>query len=155
MKKLLFAAAVAGVALAGCVSNEAEVSPKAEGRIAFAAPLVSGVTRAYVGEIKNPYPTDENFVVSAKYYDNAFDSWNNGQSYMSGVKAVYSAADNVWAPEGQDYYWPKNGSLTFFAYSPADYSSWAPAINADEKLAASAVVAVSYTHLTLPTLLRV
>ncbi|MDE6858124.1 MAG: fimbrillin family protein, partial [Alistipes sp.] len=133
------AAAVAGVALAGCVSNEAEVSPKAEGRIAFAAPLVSGVTRAYVGEIKNPYPTEENFMVSAKYYDNAFDSWNNGQSYMSGVKVVYSAADNAWAPEGQDYYWPKNGSLTFFAYSPADYSSWAPAINADEKLAASAV----------------
>lgn len=139
MRTFLFAAAAAGAALAGCVSNEAEVSSKADGKIAFAAPVVSGVTRAYEGEIANPYPTEENFVVSAMYYDNGFDSWNNGQSYMSGVEVAYNETDNAWAPAGQDYYWPKNGSLTFFAYSPADFAAWAPAINADEKLVASAV----------------
>ncbi|MBR2061138.1 MAG: fimbrillin family protein [Tidjanibacter sp.] len=35
-------------------------------------------------------------------------------------------ADNTWAP-AQAYYWPKNGSLTFIAYSPASKASYAEA----------------------------
>lgn len=128
MKKNLFTAAVAAIALAGCVSNEADVSHKGDAKISFAAPLVSGVTRAVTGEIANPYPTEESFVVNAKYYADTFTTWADGQSYMADVVAEYSAADNAWAPSDHDYYWPKTGSLTFFAYSPADFEGWAPAI---------------------------
>lgn len=143
MKKFLLVAAAASAALAGCVSNEAEISSSADSKIAFTAPLVTSTTRAYVsGEIKNAYPTGESFVVSAKYYDSAFTTWNAGQNYMTAVQVNHKPTDNAWAPD-QDYYWPKNGTLTFFAYSPADYSTWKPAIDAAESLTASAVTVVA------------
>lgn len=141
MKKTLLTAAVAAIALAGCVQNEIEVSSNNDAKISFSAPLVSGVTRAVTGEITNPYSTDESFVVNAKYYASTFTKWAEGQDYMTDVVAAYSDADKAWAPSDHVYYWPKTGSLTFMAYSPADFTSWKPAIGgADaESLAASAV----------------
>ncbi|MBP3482481.1 MAG: fimbrillin family protein [Alistipes sp.] len=142
MKKLFFAA-IAGAALASCVSNEAEIAPKADSRISFAAPLVSSITRVYEGEISNPYPNNEKFTVFAKYYPTTFSTWTAGEWYIGtadgGVDVAYNASLNGWAPDGTEYYWPKNGSLTFYAYSPADYESWKPAITASEQMQATAV----------------
>lgn len=149
MKKFLFAAAVSA-ALAGCVSNEAEITPNADSPITFAAPLVSSITRSATGEIANPYPDTEHFVVFAKLYDdNGYTDWASGQWYIGdangGVGVEYDATLSGWAPNGKSYYWPKNGSLTFYAYSPADYATWKPAI-ADEKMTASGVVIPTADH---------
>ena len=60
------------------------------------------------------YPTNESFSVFAQHE-------NEGQStlYMSDVKASYDGGTNSWIPEG-NYYWPKQGTLSFAAYSPAE-----------------------------------
>lgn len=143
MKKLFFFAAVAGAALVSCVSNEPEVAQQADQKITFAAPLVSGITRAYTGEITNPYPTDEAFTVFAKFYSNKYTNWAAGDWYMGtadgGVDVVYNGSLNGWAPDGTEYYWPKNGSLTFYAYSPADYDTWKPGITTSEQMQAAGV----------------
>lgn len=149
MKKFLFAAAVSA-ALAGCVSNEAEITPNADNPITFAAPLVSSITRSATGEITNPYPDTEHFVVFAKLYDdNGYSDWASGQWYIGdangGVEVEYDATLSGWAPNGKSYYWPKNGSLTFYAYSPADYVTWKPAI-ANEHMTASGVVIPTADH---------
>lgn len=142
MKKIFFAAAVVGVALTGCVSNEAEIAPKGDSKITFAAPLVSGISRAVTGEINNPYPDGEQFAAFAKFYRDGFSSWADGEWYFGatgGVAMKYDSNVNGWAPsDGTEYYWPKNGSLTFYAYSPADYETWKPAIE-DEQMQAVGV----------------
>lgn len=140
MKKVLFTVAVAAIAMVGCVSNETEVSYKSDAKIEFSVPLVSGVTRVVPGEIANPYSTDEKFVVNAMYYTETFTKWSEGQPYMEDVVAEYSADDNAWAPT-HVHYWPKTGSLTFMAYSPAEFGTWTPAIGGTdvESLAASSV----------------
>ena len=143
MKKIFFAAAVVGVALTGCVSNEPEIAPKGDSKITFAAPLVSGISRAVTGEINNPYPDTELFTAFAKFYRDGFSSWTAGEWYFGqtgGVDMKYNSDLTGWAPsDGTEYYWPKNGSLTFYAYSPADYETWKPAITSDEQMNAAGV----------------
>lgn len=134
MKKTLFAAALASVALAGCVKNEAEIVQNADSKITFAAPLVSSITRIHEGEINNPYPTEEEFVVFAKLYKTTdYTQWRKGEWYMGsdegGIVVHHEEGDiKGWVPD-VNYYWPKNGSLTFYAYSPADYATWKPLIS--------------------------
>lgn len=143
MKKFFFLAAMAGAALVSCVSNEPEVTRQADQKITFAAPLVSGITRAHTGEITNPYPTDEAFTVFAKFYRSTFTNWTAGDWYMGtadgGVVATYNLSLSGWAPSGTEYYWPKDGYLTFYAYSPADYDTWKPGITASEQMQAAGV----------------
>lgn len=127
MKKFFFLAALAGVALVGCTKNEPAVNEEQQ-LITFASPVVSLNTKSAT-EVWNNYPTAEkyNFAVWAKYfvdgsYDNndyttgTYTNWAAGQTYMDEVVVKYG--NNTWAP-AQNYYWPKNGSLTFIAYSPA------------------------------------
>lgn len=112
MKKFFLFAAMAGVALTGCVKTESEVAVKSDSnRIVFDSPVVSSVTRALITDAV--YPTTESFSVFAQHE-------NEGQStlYMSDVKASYDGT-NSWIPEG-NYYWPKQGTLSFAAYSPAE-----------------------------------
>lgn len=113
MKKFFLFAAMAGVALTGCVKTESEVAVKSDSnRIVFDNPVVSSVTRALIPDAV--YPTNESFSVFAQHE-------NEGQStlYMSDVKASYDGGTNSWIPEG-NYYWPKQGTLSFAAYSPAE-----------------------------------
>lgn len=127
MKKFLFAAAVSA-ALAGCVSNEAEITPNADSPITFAAPLVSSITRSATGEIANPYPENEKFVVFANLYLNSDynNNWADGTTYFgaNGLTVAYNSTVSGWLDVNNPYYWPKNGKLTFYAYSPADYTNW-------------------------------
>lgn len=113
MKKFFLFTAMAGVALTGCVKTESEVAVKSDSnRIVFDNPVVSSVTRALIPDAV--YPKTESFSVFAQHE-------NGGQStlYMSDVKASYDPGTNSWIPEGS-YYWPKQGTLSFAAYSPAE-----------------------------------
>lgn len=124
MKKFFLLAAMAGVALTGCVKTESEVAVKSDSnRIVFDSPVVSSVTRALIDGTE--YPTDVPFSVYAQY-KNA----NTGENllYMDNVTTKYSATSpsttgkSSWIPVG-NYYWPKEGTLSFAAYSPTAAST--------------------------------
>ena len=135
MKKFFIFAAMAGAALVGCTKNEPAADADQE-LITFAAPVVSPNTKAAT-EVWNNYPTAEayDFAVWAKYYvdgsyknnkyqSGTYTTWAGGQTYMKEVVVSHNA--NTWAP-AQNYYWPKNGSLTFIAYAPASKANFAEA----------------------------
>ena len=135
MKKFFIFAAMAGAALVGCTKNEPAADADQQ-MITFAAPVVSPNTKAAT-EVWNNYPTAGayDFAVWAKYYVNGsyegnayksgtYTTWAEGQTYMKEVVVSHNA--NTWAP-AQNYYWPKNGSLTFIAYAPASKANYAEA----------------------------
>lgn len=123
MKKFFLFTAMAGVALTGCVKTESEVAVKSDSnRIVFDNPVVSSVTRALIDGTE--YPTDVPFSVYAQY-KNA----NTGENllYMENVTTRYVTStpgtnQKSWVPVG-NYYWPKQGTLSFAAYSPTAAST--------------------------------
>lgn len=129
MKRILLFAAVAGAALASCVKNESESGMTAsDSKISFEAPVVGATTRAVEGEIVGTYPTEEDFKVWGWYHEGDYttfgDTENGWKNYMTASTAgdpvvVTFNNDKSWV-SAKDYFWPKNGKLTFAAYSPAD-----------------------------------
>ena len=129
MKRILLFATVAGVALASCVKNESESGLIAsDSKISFEAPVVGTTTRAQFGEIGDVYPIEESFKVWGWYHERDYttfgDEANGWTNYMTASAAgdpveVTFNNDKSWV-SAKDYFWPKNGKLTFAAYSPAD-----------------------------------
>lgn len=130
MKKLFLMAAMASVLFAGCAKNESLSVEQPQSKISFNAPLMYTLSKANVtGEIDGTYPTKENFCVYALHTDGDFATWDEtagaGTLYMDEVEVAYIADANAWGADAtsltnpQFYYWPKQGVLTFAAYSPA------------------------------------
>ena len=123
MKKFFMFAAMASVALVSCVKNETAVSLNDnQAAIEFAAPVTSPSVKAAT-EIADDYPITEQFAVWAYYaQDGVYDKYpadgGQTQEFMDMVPVGYVAEAATWKPVGAKYYWPKNGSLTFAAYSP-------------------------------------
>ena len=116
MKKLFLVAALASVALVSCVKNDPAPSVTQQDAITFAAPVVGLNTKA-AAEVWNNYPTGNDFAVWAHYFEGGtYNGFANGMLYMDDVTVTY--VEGTWAP-GTEYYWPKNGSLTFSAYAPS------------------------------------
>ena len=128
MKKFFIFAAMAGAALVSCTKNEPAATNDQQ-LITFAAPVVSLNTKAAT-EVWNNYPTgtDYDFAVWAKYFvdsnynNGTYTEWDEGQTYMEEVRVSHDGG--TWAP-AKNYYWPKNGSLTFIAYAPVSKASYA------------------------------
>jgi hypothetical protein len=121
MKKLFFMTAVVGLALTSCSQEELSAPVAENNEITFAAPLVGKNTRA-VTEVGTQYDVNATFGVWAKYNTTTPTSWTAGDFYIGtagdhGVQAEYKAAVNGWG-FATPYYWPKNGNLSFIAYSP-------------------------------------
>lgn len=118
MKKFFLFAAMAGVALTGCVKTESEVAVKSDSnRIVFDSPVVSSVTRALIDGTE--YPDNVPFSVYAQYKN---DDTGEDLLYMNNVTTKYVTStpgtnQESWIPDG-NYYWPKQGTLSFAAYSP-------------------------------------
>lgn len=110
MKKLFIIAAAACVTLASCVKNEAGPGIEQGDLITFASPVVAPATKAQVKYEAGP------FNVFA-YYSTANAYTGDGTTTYINNKTV-SLADGVWST-ATPYYWPKNGTLSFAAYSPA------------------------------------
>lgn len=116
MKKLivLFSAVAA---LAACSKNE--VVPAVSGENVEISYKVAPRTKA------EPQAFDtKNVFASWAYYLPAGKSWDNnatdakiyiGKEGEHGVTISYG--NNVWKNQTTSYYWPKEGNLTFFAYS--------------------------------------
>ena len=121
MKRFLFIAALAGAALVSCTKNEV-VEVAEQDAITFATPVTTNITKAV--EIVGNYPSNLNFSVFGHYFTGNYTSIAEGQLYMNNVKTAYSPAVVGWDPAavegGVNYYWPKQGTITFAAYSPSD-----------------------------------
>lgn len=130
MKKLMLLAATASVALVGCVNDEKmEMTSEAQ-KISFDNPVMNTQTRAEVnGEITvATYPESEKFVVYAMHSatELTLSTWANGTNFWgtdgTNGLTVQKEANGDWEHESKDYYWPKDGYLSFAAYSPAELS---------------------------------
>ena len=127
MKKLFVMAAAVSVALTGCTSDKADVGyiGDAQQKITFSNPVVGAATRAVPGEINTTrkYPTNQKFIVSAQWDKTAYSEWGATESkvYMNNVVVSHQAtpaSNGAWYP-ATDYYWPREGVLSFWAASPA------------------------------------
>lgn len=120
MKRFFLLATVAGAALAGCAKNETIESPKQDA-ITFAEPVTALNTKAT--EIIGNYPASKHFSVFAHYFTGNYTTLDQGTLYMNDVETAYSSAVQGWDPAavagGVNYYWPKQGTVTFAAYSPS------------------------------------
>ena len=128
MKRFFFIAAIAGAALVSCTKNEVAPSVNEQQEISFAAPVISPSTK--VTEVADNYSTDLTFSVWAHYYDLTTDgavytNFAGGELYMNEVPVKYDGTIKGWKNETTTYYWPKNGSLTFVAYSPSAVAAYA------------------------------
>ncbi|MGN0037458.1 MAG: fimbrillin family protein [Bacteroidaceae bacterium] len=134
MKKQMCLAVMVSVALVGCVNDEVmdQAAALQQRKVTFNAPVTAGLTKVQTGEMPTAYDTNESFRVYAWYENPLFAGWNagTGKLFMNNVKVEYAAGDvdtgvgsGAWFP-GTDYYWPKNGTLTFAAYSPADLNTY-------------------------------
>ena len=114
MKKVLFFALAAGVALVACTKNE--VRPvNVDQEITFQAVVNKASTKAMIDG--NTYDTGNTFgTVAYKVKDATSELYIP----VSEVKH-YTGSSAYWSTEAP-YYWPKNGTLTFYSYSPFYYS---------------------------------
>ena len=116
MKKLFYFAAAA-VALAACAKNEVVPVNSGENQeITFnVAPKTKAVTK-FADNLK---------FKSYAYYLPGKETWDNHTTdpalYINGAEIAYrkkteESEEKVWKA-GDSYYWPKNGKLTFFAWT--------------------------------------
>ncbi len=126
MKKVLTAAilAVTTCAFIGCTKNEVRSISDNPQAVRFLPLNGKHSTKGMVDGIT--YPTNIPFGTLAYYLPSG--NWNANMAdatlYIPISKVVNKAnATNgsAWEVEGKTYYWPKSGSLTFFAYSPFSY----------------------------------
>lgn len=127
MKRNLLISISFAALLCGCVKNDVLVPEQDQRAICFNDPIISNMTKAYYGEIAATYPVDESFAVFGVYHDDdvKFDGWTsaNAVKYIDRAEFSYNAsvddgdADLLGGWTG-GYYFPKNGVLSFAAYSP-------------------------------------
>ena len=127
MKKFFMFAAMASVALVSCVKNETTpIAEEAQQEITFDLPVLSPNLKS-ANEVQNDFPTNMSIGVWAHYFDKAVDgsvytTFAAGELYMGkeggGLPIEYNSTYKAWKHATNNYYWPKNGSLTFSAYAP-------------------------------------
>lgn len=138
MKKILFLAAIASVALTSCVKEEANsLEQQANRKIAFDSPVLysNEDSRANVyGEIGShtyvsggvvySYPREENFVIYAVSHETNFAGWSAAApAEFNNTAIAYDNDLDGWAPKTATdgyYYWDSSKKMSFAASSPAD-----------------------------------
>ena len=120
MKKSFLIAAMAGLAFVGCTESDLDSSVKSQQAISFSAPAVRPNTKA-AEEIGVTYDKGLQFNVFGNWFTGDYTKFGESKTYINEATAVYDATGNTWYPlnGGKYYYWPKNGTITFSAYSPA------------------------------------
>ena len=119
MKKVLTAAilAVTTCAFIGCTKNEVRSISDNPQAVRFLPLNGKHSTKVMVDGIT--YPTTLPFGTLA-YYLPSGNTWKdhkaNATLYIPKSKVVHNNGN--WEVDEKTYYWPKSGSLTFFAYSP-------------------------------------
>ena len=136
MKKIFFSL-LAVAALASCVKSEAVYTEdQAEIKI---KPATALATKAAIDGTE--YPVTENFDVYGYWADEkAGSSFTEGTVYLGkdGPAVEFTNKGNYWGGT-TPYYWPKNGSLRFAAYSPSN-------VNMEHELATDTYTVEGYTQ---------
>lgn len=120
MKKVLTAAilAVTTCAFIGCTKNEVRSISDNPQAVRFLPLNGKHSTKGMVDGIT--YPTNIPFGTLAYYLPSG--NWDANMAdatlYIPISKVVHNATSGNWEVDKKEYYWPKSGSLTFFAYSP-------------------------------------
>lgn len=152
MRKSLLIAAMACMAFTSCTEDEIFTNDfNQERTIAFSAPIVAPNTRA-AKEHGTTYDTNSSFRVWGHYYGNAFNYYNSGVLYINNALCEYDGT-STWTPSNgrNTYYWPKNGTLTFIAYSPADAEDKCASTGNKIKYTATGITIDDYTVPTNPS----
>ena len=115
MKKNIIIALAACVALAACTKNE--VKPvEVDQEITFQAVVNKASTKAMIDG--NTYDTGNTFGTVAYKVKDA-----TSELYIPVSEVKYTAGSPAYWSTEAPYYWPKDGStLTFYSYSPFNYS---------------------------------
>lgn len=119
MKKYFFFAACASVAFASCVNDVPDAPVNDEQHaITFDVPVVQPNSRTQT-EVGTAYENGGDFKVSAWYFkDGTYENGSGkGQLFMENIEVTN--INGTYKNNSNTYYYPKNGSLTFIAYSPA------------------------------------
>ena len=119
MKKFFFSL-LAIAAIASCAKTE-DVYTEGETEIQL-SPVTALSTKANVNGVIDGivYPTKENFNVYAYWANEAAGSqFETAETYLNNVE--FTNKGMFWGGT-KTYYWPKNGSLRFAAYSPSSLS---------------------------------
>lgn len=86
--------------------------------------VIKDIERTKAGELEYdktiPFGSSAFFLNEGKYWE--LDK-NGATSYIDKATIVFDNAQNKWRSQGSSYYWPENGSLTFFSWSPATINS--------------------------------
>ena len=135
MKKTVFIAALAVVAMASCTKNELKVPSNGTDAVISFQPVVANATKATYLTTANMKDECASFGVFAWYADPTLAAASSVTTYMDNVEVTYSgsidetesAGEGAWAPSSP-YYWPKNGTLSFDAYAPADAHADTPGV---------------------------
>lgn len=120
MKKVLFFALAAGVALAACTKNE--VKPvNVDQEITFQAVVDKAATKAGTFDNGVRYPLNRPFGTFAFFYTSHDGYTKDAPKYIDNAKVENTGASSgsAWTTNPK-YYWPKQGYLTFMSYSPYD-----------------------------------
>ena len=117
MKKIFFSL-LAIAAIASCAKTEAVYDEATKSEIKL-APVTALQTKANVLAAIDgtEYPTAENFDVYGYWKNGDASNYTDGESYFGGA-VEFTNKGNYWGGV-ETYYWPKNGTLRFAAYSPA------------------------------------
>lgn len=111
MNKHIFYVAAACVALASCVKNEVRVN----------APDKEITFQTVSTKVGAPFDNTHKFY-SYAYFLEKGKTWNtanlltDAKAYINNAEIHYKSGRNVWEADNT-YYWPKQGSLTFFAWT--------------------------------------
>lgn len=122
MKKNYLWAVLAGMVLAGCVSDENSPVGETQKLMTFDTPVFKTQSRAGVlGEIiGTTYPKEESFKVYAYSYIGAYkgEATADYKSYFDSNGEIASASKDYWNTTNA-HYWPDAAhNLAFVAYSP-------------------------------------
>lgn len=119
MKKVLFFALAAGVALVACTKNE--VKPvNVDQEITFQAVVDKAATKAGTFDNGVTYPTNRPFGTFAFFYTTSDGYTKAAPKYIDNAEVsnpTSGTSGSAWTTNPK-YYWPKQGFLTFMSYSP-------------------------------------
>lgn len=111
MKRIILLAASAMAILAGCTRTEIRSIADEPQQVTFRTIETKGA---------EDFDKRNKFISYAWFLekDKTWDTYStDGQAYISGAQIAFDNDANAWKASGQTYYWPKQGSLTFFAWT--------------------------------------
>ena len=111
MKRIILLAASAMAILAGCTRTEIRSIADEPQQITF---------RTIETKAAGDFDKGNKFY-SYAYFLPKDETWEtnnaNAQDYITGALIAFNTTANAWKADGATYYWPKQGTLTFFAWT--------------------------------------